>query len=174
MFPVSRFALPLAGLTIIATLSGCAGKQRPELIPPTARLQMSGDGRQLYTAPSDGFVYLYDKPADYLIWSGQVRGGETILVDREKDQIRVNSTIVSNDIPVRSGRAIDILFEPRPLLNSSAQESSARIGGPFVNTNGNGATVTTPGSVTVTPPPVTVTPSVTVEPREPVPPAPRP
>jgi hypothetical protein len=154
--------LRTAGLILPALLIGCSSQQRPELVPASARLQMSGTGREVYTAPEDGMVYVYDKSTDHLLWSGQVLRGQTVIVDPKTDQITLNGAVVSNRAPIHGSHGIDVYYDPSRVERAPVT-AGARVSAPTV-TNGTDTTVATPGSVRVTPPPVTVTPSVTVTP----------
>src|SRR4051812_47815042 len=108
----SRMLLRTTGLILPALVIGCASHQRPELVPGSARLQMSGTGREVYTAPDNGMVYVYDKSTDHLLWSGQVLRGQTVVVDPKTDQITLNGAIVSNRAPIHDSRGIDVYYDP--------------------------------------------------------------
>jgi hypothetical protein len=151
----------VTGLFLLAGLGGCAAKH-VEVIPATARLQMSSSGDKVYTAPSDGTVYVYDKAGDRLIWSGQVRAGQIVGVAPAQNQVTLNGAPVSSRMQVGNGQ-IDLLFEPAPNAQPAGVtlDRSRTLSG--TSTMTEGTTVTSPGSFTVQPPPVTVTPSVRVE-----------
>ena len=147
------------GLVLLAGMGGCAA-QRQEVIPATARLQMSGSGDKVYTAPTEGTIYVYDQPGDRLIWSGQVRAGQVVGVAPARSEITLNGAPVSSKVPVGNGR-VDMFFEPAP--NAQPAAMTMERGRTTSGTSSEGTTVTSPGSFTVQPPPVTVTPSVRVE-----------
>jgi len=141
--------LRAAGLILPALLIGCSSQQRPELVPASARLQMSATGREVYTAPDDGMVYVYDKSTDHLLWSGQVMRGQTVVVDPQTDQISLNGAIVSNRAPIHGSHGIDLYYDPGRFERPAAA-AGARMPAPVV-TGSSDTTVATPGSVTVTP-----------------------
>lgn len=162
---VKTIVASFTGLVLLAGMGGCAAQPQQAVVPATARLQVSSSGQKVYAAPAEGTMYVYDQPADRLIWSGQVKPGQVVGVDPARNEVTLNGTPVSNKLQVGNGR-IDILFEPSP----AAQTASGVTSTPSrTTTSGDGtATVTGSGSYTVQPPPVTVTPTVRVE-QQPVP-----
>jgi len=129
--------LQTAGLILPALLIGCSAHQRPELVPASARLQMSGTGREVYTAADDGMVYIYDKSTDHLLWSGQVLRGQTVVVDPQTDQITLNGTIVSNRAPILGSHGIDVYYDPGRFERPAAA-AGARMPAPVTSSGDNG------------------------------------
>jgi hypothetical protein len=169
----------VAGATLSLGVAGCA-TQRPDVIPATAQVQTSGNGPVSFTPPSDGMAYVYDQAANRLIWSGQVKAGQTVSVDPQKNQVAVGNQVVATRI-LQGGDRHDLYFDPSPNAQPAAmpmerqpspppqyyQQPAPNPAGPQgtgVNPSnmppsGQGTTVNGQG--------VLVTPSVTVTPTNP-------
>src|SRR5918993_3907604 len=81
-------------------LTGCAA-ERPDSVPADARsvAKQSGTNPINFTAPRDGTVYVYDRSANNMLYSGRVRHGETVELDPKRDSIRVDGrTVMNKDI----------------------------------------------------------------------------
>ena len=105
--------LTLAGLLGLGMLSGCQ-QERHEAIPASAQnVAESRDGDVRFTAPKSGEVYVYDVNKDELVYSGRIRQGETLALQREqdKDQIRIDSQVVSTG-DLKEGNKYRIFYKP--------------------------------------------------------------
>jgi hypothetical protein len=102
----------VAGATLSLGVAGCA-TQRPDVIPPTAQVQTSGNGPVSFTPPTDGMAYVYDEASNRLIWSGPVRAGQTVSVDPQKNQIALGSQVVATRT-LQAGDRHDVYFDPSP------------------------------------------------------------
>ena len=86
----TRTLAVLAGLCWLCALSGCAA-ERPESVPADARsvARQSGNNPVNFTAPHDGMVYVYDRSANQMVYSGRVQRGETLELDPRHDKVRL-------------------------------------------------------------------------------------
>ena len=82
-----------AWLCVMAT--GCA-PERPESVPADARsvAKQSGNNPVNFTAPRDGTVYVYDRSASRMVYSGRVQQGETLELDPRRDNVRLEGRVV--------------------------------------------------------------------------------
>lgn len=143
------FSLRHASLAVVAALglsfgaTGCA-PEHPDVVPSTAQMNLSGNGMEHFVAPADGMVYVFDQPAQRLIWSGHVIKGQAVDIDTDKSAVSVAGILVVNKLASPADRK-DIYFDPSPL--PAPQPAAYNTGSP---SNG-----------------VTVTPNVTVQPGQP-------
>jgi hypothetical protein len=88
-------ALSMAWLSVVA--AGCA-KDRPKSVPADAQsvAKQTGTNPVNFTAPNDGTVYVYDRSAKKMLYSGRVRRGETLELDPRRDEVRLESRVVMN------------------------------------------------------------------------------
>ena len=147
--PIARACI--AGAALSFGVIGCQSEQRPEFIPSTAQIMDSGNGKIHYTASDDGTVYVYDQPANKLVWSGKVLKGEAVDVDPIKNQVMANGAIVSLKT-LNNGNRNDVYFVAAPIMPVAPAASNNPPQG-FNNNPGNNYNG------------VTVTPSVTVQPN---------
>ena len=94
---------------------GCAA-ERHEEIPRSARLVADAQGEVDFVAPSDGMVYVYDRSAGDLIYSGRILDGERIEVEPREDRITLNGRTVM-DKQIRDANEMRVFFrgQPRPV-----------------------------------------------------------
>jgi hypothetical protein len=90
---------------------GCAS--RHDAIPPAANLMAENQGRVDLTAPSDGKVYLEDRSANKLVYSGTLKDGERLTVEPNKDRIMVDGRTVQ-DTKIRDLNTLRVFFRPDP------------------------------------------------------------
>ena len=151
----------LAGVSLSIAVAGCQ-PERPDVIPSSAQMTVSGRTMH-FTAPNDGMVYVYDKPAQRLLWSGAVVSGQAVDVDPQKNQIMLGGSVVANKIPNPNDET-DLYFDrapmPLPMQNQPINTTPGYTGGVTVTPN---ATVQ-PASGTVPAGTVTVQPGLSVSP----------
>ena len=111
MNALRHFAAPVAALCLGAGVIGCASEPKAEQVPPNAQMLVQGDQMLTYAAPNDGKVYVYDADDRTLLYSGEVRKGQSISIDPEEDKIMVDSRLaVEKDI--HAGNDHRIYFVP--------------------------------------------------------------
>ncbi len=99
MFRVGRFGMSAAlGLTVAAGLIGCGGDPVRDQVPSTAMEAGTGTGRFSQHAPYDATVYVKDQNTGKLVYMGQVRRDDEIIVDPRRDQVMV----AGNSVPAKS------------------------------------------------------------------------
>lgn len=99
MRAATRAALIAAFGTLLSS-AGCA-PERPESVPADARsvAKQSGSNPVNFTAPHDGMVYVYDRSASQMVYSGRVRQGETLELDPRADKVRLDGrTLLETDL----------------------------------------------------------------------------
>ncbi len=74
---------------------GCAA-EHPSLVPATAQVVTSGQRQLSYTAPHDGMVYVYNVDNDKLLYSGPVKEGQAVVVDRQANRIMLDGRVLMN------------------------------------------------------------------------------
>ena len=107
------------GLCVLVT--GCA-PEKHEAIPADAQLTAKGEKDLTYRATTDGRVFVYDRSAGDLLYSGNLRRGEVIAVDAMKDKIFVNNTPI--DKKIRDQDEIKIYFEESPAAREAQPAST--------------------------------------------------
>lgn len=78
----------LVASALVFVVAGCA-VERPEEVPGDALLVSEGQDTLAFRATSDGRVYVYDVNGDRIVYSGEIRRGETIKVDAEKNRVSI-------------------------------------------------------------------------------------
>ena len=78
-------------LALWAVAAGCA-PERPESVPADAQsvAKQSGHNPINFTAPHDGMVYVYDRSANQMLYTGRVERGDTLELDPRKDVVRLD------------------------------------------------------------------------------------
>src|SRR4051812_47586608 len=89
----------IGALTLVALCPGCASNGPPNAVPQNARLvaRHGGTDDVVFMAPRDGEVFIYDRTAHKLIYSGRIRQGESVKVDAKNDKIAIDNRVVSED-----------------------------------------------------------------------------
>ena len=115
MANVRNTAAVLLGSLGMFVMVGCAA-ERHKSIPQSARLVADGQGDVDFVAPNDGMVYVYDRGAGDLIYSGRILEGERVEVEPMKDRITLNGRTVM-DKQIRDNNEIRVFFrgQPRPV-----------------------------------------------------------
>jgi hypothetical protein len=90
---------------------GCAS--RNQAIPSSARLVAEDQGNVDFVAPDDGQVYVEDRTANKLLYSGQVREGQHINVEPVKDRIAIDGQTV-RDQKIRDLDTVRVFFKREP------------------------------------------------------------
>ena len=80
-------ALTAVLLAATVTLTGCASSDRPRDLPRSAAEVDAGKGLVHWTAANEGRVYVSDSNRKELLYSGEMRQGQTIKIDAKKDKI---------------------------------------------------------------------------------------
>jgi hypothetical protein len=131
---------------------GCQPEQRPDVIPSSAQLMDSGNGKMHFTASDNGTVFVYDQPANKLVWAGKVMKGQAVDLDPMKNEVMANGNVVSMKT-LNNGDRNDVYFMPAPMMTPPP---TAMPNNPPQNYNSNTGNNYNGG--------LTVTPSVTVQP----------
>ena len=112
--------LMMSSLGMVAAV-GCA--ERHNSIPPSARLVAEDTAsRSDFVAPSDGDVYVEDKSANKLLYSGKINEGERLQVDPLKDRLTINGQTV-RDQKIRDLNNVRIFFRPEPRAESAGSRT---------------------------------------------------
>ena len=92
MFRLSQFAAPaIVGAALFAG-AGCAS-DRPDEVPANATMISEGTKNIIATAPHDGEVYVWDKTADKMVYSGKVARGDSVRVDAKHNKVFFNDKL---------------------------------------------------------------------------------
>jgi hypothetical protein len=105
LLPLLALPLPIIGGT-----AGCASDSGS--VPASAMLTAEGNRRLPYTTTAPGTLYVYDKTAGDLVYSGEVDGGRQILVDPDSNRITADADVLQEKKLV-SGHTYRIFFHPR-------------------------------------------------------------
>jgi hypothetical protein len=81
-------------------------------VPASAMLTAEGSRRLPYTTTAPGTLYVYDKTAGNLVYSGEVDGGRQILVDPDANRITADADVLQEKRLI-SGHTYRIFFHPR-------------------------------------------------------------
>ena len=100
----------LSSLGMFAAV-GCA--ERHNSIPSSARLVAEDQGRSDFVAPSDGDVFVEDRSANKLLYSGKINEGERLRVDPMDDKLTINGQVV-RDQRIRDLNNIRVFFRADP------------------------------------------------------------
>src|SRR3954467_13160927 len=89
MLRFSQIAAPAVVAGALMLGSGC-GPERCDEIP--ARAEVVGEGTRTVTAnaPGDGTVYVWDKTANKMIYTGKVERGDVVTVDAHRNRVLFN------------------------------------------------------------------------------------
>jgi hypothetical protein len=94
---------------------GCQ-HERSTAIPPAAARVAEGNGLLTYTAGSDGTVYVFNRNANKVAFSGPLQKGEAIVIDAEKNQILIDDRIATENT-LTAGHTYRIFFAPTTMMN---------------------------------------------------------
>ena len=99
-------ALFASGLTAIGG-PGCSSDGGS--VPAGAMLTAEGTRRLPYTTTAPGTLYVYDKTAGNLVYSGEVAAGRQILVDPDANRITADNDVLV-DKKLTSGHTYRVFF----------------------------------------------------------------
>jgi hypothetical protein len=109
MMRLSHIAAPAAlSLSLLIGVSGCM-HDRHEEIPSTAMMAAEGDERLAFTAQEEGKVFVYDVNADRMIYSGNLKDGDEVVLDPEHNTLMVDGRTALED-GIRRGNRHQIFF----------------------------------------------------------------
>ena len=103
-------SLPKWTLILLALLSGCM-HERHEAIPVDAALQTEGQRELTFRATEPGTVYVYNRNDDKMVYSGEMRGGETLAIDPTQDRVTLGGRTVL-DKGLDRNDTLRIFFKP--------------------------------------------------------------
>ena len=81
-------------------------------VPASAMLTAEGNRRLPYTTTAPGTLYVYDKTAGALVYTGDVDAGRQILVDPDANRITADADVLLEK-KLTSGHTYRIFFHPR-------------------------------------------------------------
>jgi hypothetical protein len=115
---------------------GCAS-DRHDAIPQSARLVAEDQGKIDFVAPSDGEVFLEDRTANKLVYSGKMNEGERLSVDAIKNRVLVDGRTVQ-DQKIRDLDNLRVFFrgEPRADVAGSRTVGTRTVETTHYDTNG--------------------------------------
>ncbi len=100
----------LAGL-MMAGLTGCAA-DRPRDVPPTASLKAQGDERVVYNSSQDGTIWVTEPGSNQIVWSGEVKRGDRVVLDPDTGKLIVNDRVVADKGVARHDHKVFFLEGP--------------------------------------------------------------
>src|SRR4051794_40779252 len=84
-----QIALPKWAFILLALLGGCMHERSPA-IPSDATLQTEGEKQLTFRATEPGTVYVYNRNDDKIVYSGEMRRGETLAIDPAKNHVTLD------------------------------------------------------------------------------------
>ena len=105
--------LPVAlmvAITMAILVGGCA-PERHEVVPSTAIFGAEGNQQLTYTSDGPGTVYVFDQPANKLLYRGHLTRRQQVKVDPERNEITVDGTLVAEK-NLQPGNHRKIFFHP--------------------------------------------------------------
>jgi hypothetical protein len=104
--------LMLGSLSMLLVV-GCAANRHKD-IPPSARLMTEDRASNIdFVAPADGEVFVEDRTANKLLYSGRLNEGERLSIEPVKDRVAVNGRTV-RDQKIRDLDKVRVFFQPEP------------------------------------------------------------
>lgn len=108
-----QIALPKWMFFVLSLLGGCM-HDRSSAIPPDATLQTEGQKQLAFRAIEPGTVYVYNRNDDKMVYSGDLRRGETIAIDSDKNRITLDGrTVLEKGLD--QNETLRIFFKPNVL-----------------------------------------------------------
>lgn len=96
----------------LAAFGGCETMQSK--IPSTAQPVAMGTGNTMYSVGHDGTIYLYDKTWNKLVYTGQVRSGQSVVLDALGDKVTIDGKTVVEQIPLGEGSQYQFYLDTTP------------------------------------------------------------
>jgi hypothetical protein len=170
MIRLSHFAAPaMLATAMFVGLQGCA-QDRADEIPASATEISTGTENVSATAPHDGMVYVWDKDANRMLYTGKVERGDTIRIDAKHNKIFMDDKLVTKRDDLINDHHYKIFFDQVELDRERARSAAYQTTPAPANPNGttviippdsnrNGTTVVVPpqdnntGSRTIVVPP---------------------
>ena len=108
-------AVLVAALLFAATACGCTSSDRPSSVPKSAQSVVTHKGTEpiAFTAPQRGMVFVFDRSTHNRVYTGWLRGGETLELDAPHDEVRIDGRSVAQK-DLRDANEYDVWFDPRP------------------------------------------------------------
>jgi len=121
---MTLFQTTAAGMILGASvLAGGCQYERSTAIPPSASIAAEGNGLLTYRAGSDGTVYLFNRNANKVEFTGQIQRGQAIVVDSTKNQVLLDDRIVTENT-LRRGDTYRIFFAPNTTTSGNVGTGS--------------------------------------------------
>src|SRR3954451_3093280 len=102
-------ALP-AWVVVLLMLVGCATDRHRD-IPADATMVSEGDRTLTYHFDQPGTVYVFNRDRDRMMYSGKVERGQTLHVEPDRNQIRLDDRVV-RDENIKGNDTRRIFFAP--------------------------------------------------------------
>ncbi len=102
----------MAGAALVA-MPGCETMNAK--VPSTAQPVAMGTGNTMYQAGHDGTIYVYDKTWNKLVYTGQVRAGQAVVLDAVGDKVTIDGRTVVEQIPLGEGSQYQFFLDTRPV-----------------------------------------------------------
>ena len=109
---MSTLRTTILSLALVAGVAGCT-PERHDAIPPDAISVTEGQANISYRPTDDGTIYVYDKTAGKLVYSGDIEAGQYFRVDPGDRRITVDGNVIQDQI-VKSGRQYRLFFREKP------------------------------------------------------------
>lgn len=106
-------SIALMGSLASCLAVGCASERHRD-IPPEAKVVAQGQKDITWRASEDGTIYVFDKSAQAMLYSGRLKRDEVLRIDAMRDQITLDGRVV-NDDKIRDHDAINIFFREEPV-----------------------------------------------------------
>jgi hypothetical protein len=99
MIPYRQCAVSTIVGVALLLLGGCASPDRPDEVPISAAPVDESKETVYWTATEDGKIYVVDDDRKQLLYSGEVRRGQTIQVDARANKVMLdNATVTQRDL----------------------------------------------------------------------------
>src|SRR5215204_4468832 len=105
-----QIALPKWAFILLALLGGCM-HDRHEAIPSDATLQTEGQKELAFRATEPGTVYVYNRNDNKMVYSGEMRRGETLSIDPNQDRVTLDGrTVLEKGLD--NNETLRVFFKP--------------------------------------------------------------
>jgi hypothetical protein len=103
---VANLGAGLMAVGCLTALAGCESKVMK--VPPDAPLVAQATGTMVYRPTSNGNVYIYDRTANRLVYSGYVHAGDDIRVDTFSNRVLVNGRVAAERLRLGAGNEFQV------------------------------------------------------------------